>query len=56
MRLSNGEYFKDFMNLTRMTQFFLKCDSLHASLNSHYKAWSYEKKKHKKIKAHRKSL
>ena len=25
------------------------CDSLHARLNSHYKAWSYKKKKHKKI-------
>ena len=31
-------------------------DSLHARLNSHYKAWSYKKKKHKKIKAYRKSL
>ena len=25
----------------------------HPKLNSHYKAWSYKKKKHKKIKAHR---
>ena len=32
---------------------FLNCDSLHAS---HYKAWSYKKKKHKKIKAYRKSI
>ena len=31
-------------------------DSLHARLNSHCKAWSYKKKKHKKIKAYRKSL
>ena len=30
--------------------------SLHARLNSHYKAWSYKKKKHKKIKAYKKSL
>ena len=31
--------------------YFLKnCDSLHARLNSHYKACSYKKKKHKKIK------
>ena len=30
--------------------------SLHARLNSHYKAWSYKKKKHKKIKAYRKSV
>ena len=32
------------------------CDSLHARLNSHYKAWSYKKKKHKNIKAYRKSV
>ena len=31
-------------------------DSLHARLNIYYKASSYEKKKHKKIKAYRKSL
>ena len=35
---------------------FLKWDSLRARLNSHYKAWSYKKKKHKKIKAYRKSV
>ena len=29
-------------------------DLLHARLNSHYKAWSYKKKKHKKIKGYRK--
>ena len=31
-------------------------DSLHARPNSHYEAWSYKKKKHKKIRAHRKSI
>ena len=31
-------------------------DLLHARLNSHYKVWSYKKKKHKKIKEYRKSL
>ena len=31
-------------------------DSLHARLNSHYRAWSYKKKKHKKIKGCRKSV
>ena len=36
--------------------FFFNWDSLHARLNSHYKAWSYKKKKHKKITAHRKSV
>ena len=36
--------------------FFLNWDSFHARLNSHCKAWSYEKKKHKKIKAYTKSL
>ena len=34
---------------------FFNWDSLHARLNSHYEAWSYKKKKHKKIKAYRKS-
>ena len=36
--------------------FFYNWDSFHAKLNSHYKAWSYKKKKHKKIKAYRKSV
>ena len=29
---------------------------LKAKLNSHYKEWSYKKRKHKKIKANRKSV
>ena len=29
--------------------FFWDWDSLHASLNTHYEAWSYKKKKRKKI-------
>ena len=28
---------------------FFNWDSLHAKLNSHYEAWSYKKKKHKKV-------
>ena len=35
---------------------FFNWDSLYAKLNSHFKAWSYTKKKHKKIKAYRKSI
>ena len=35
---------------------FFCWDSLYARLNSHYEAWSYKKKKHKKIKAYRKSV
>ena len=35
----------------RVFWFFFYWDSLHARLNSHYQAWSYKKKKHKKIKA-----
>ena len=32
-----------------LVSFFKKnCDSPHARLNSHYEAWSYKKKKHKK--------
>ena len=38
------------------TPLFFNCDSLHARLNSHYEAWSYKKKKHKKITAYRKCL
>ena len=38
------------------TDFLFYWDSLHARLNSHYKACSYNKKEHKKIKAYRKSL
>ena len=34
--------------------FFCWC-SLHVRLNSHYEAWSYKKKKHKKVKAYTKS-
>ena len=29
---------------------FFNWDSLHARLNNHYKAWSYKKKKHKRLK------
>ena len=35
---------------------FFNWDSLHARLNSHYKAWNNKRKKHKKIIAYRKSL
>ena len=31
---------------------FFNWDSLHARLNSHHEAWSYEKKNHKKIKSY----
>ena len=31
-------------------------DSLHAGLNSHHEAWSYKKKKHKKVKTYTKFL
>ena len=40
----------------KLFSFFFNWDSLHARLSSHYKAWSYKKKKHKKIKSYRKSL
>ena len=36
--------------------FFFNSYSLHARLNSHYEAWSYKKRKHKKVKAYRKSI
>ena len=40
----------------RRESFFFNWDSLYARLNSHYKAWSYKNKKHKKIKADKKFL
>ena len=43
-------------NRTTSRSFFCNWDSLHARLNSDYKPWSYKKKKHKKIKAYRKSF
>ena len=36
--------------------FFFNWYSLQARLNSHYEAWSYKKRKHKKVKAYRKSI
>ena len=41
---------------TNLQVAFFNWDSLLARLNSHYEAWSYKKKKHKKIKAYRKSV
>ena len=40
--------------LPNSSEFFF--NSLHARLNSHYKAWRYKKKKHKKINTCRKCL
>ena len=39
-----------------LVQIFFNWDSLHARLNSHYQAWSYKKKNHKKITAYKKSV
>ena len=36
--------------------FFFNWDSFYGTLNSHYEAWSYKKKKYKKIKACTKSV
>ena len=41
-------------NLSKST-FFFNWDSLHARPKSHCKAWSYKKKKYKKIKTYKKS-
>ena len=43
------------LKVALMKHILFNCDSLHAKLNSHCKAWSQKKKKHKKIKAYRKS-
>ena len=39
------------MHFVFLNVLFFNWESLHARLNSHYKAWSYKKKKYKKIKA-----
>ena len=51
------EWFKNESNyfVTSKFSFSLNWYSLHARLNSHYEAWSYKEKKHKKVKAYRKS-
>ena len=49
--------FRNIVNLFYMltlTNIFFNWDSFHARLNSHCKACTYKKKKHKKIKADRK--
>ena len=38
------------------TTFFFSWYSTHARLSSHYEVWSYKKRKHKKVKAYRKSI
>ena len=43
-------------NRPTVLHFLYNWDSLYARLNSHYKTWSYKKKKHKKIKAYSKSV
>ena len=53
---SNMVRFSQSIHLLMCCCWFFNWDSLHARLNSHYKAWSYKKKKHKKIKAYRKSV
>ena len=45
-----------YQNILAWGKFFINWDSLHARMNRHYKAWSYKKKKHEKIKAYSKSL
>ena len=35
---------------------FFNWDALHARLNSYYEPWSCKKKKHKKVKAYKKSV
>ena len=42
--------------LSHCRSFLSNWDSLYVRLNSHYKAWSYKKRKDKKIKAYSESL
>ena len=49
LKMKNGSHGQ---NINRINgRHFFYWDSLHARLDSHYKAWSYKKKKYKKIKA-----
>ena len=48
VRKKSGNMYSSVMKY--MVLIFLNWDSLHARLNSHYKAWGYKKKKHKKMK------
>ena len=57
------DYYQDDENTARnqwdnfcFEMIFFNWYSLHARLNSHYEAWSYKKKKLKKVKAYRKSI
>ena len=53
VRKKSGNMYSSVMKY--MVLIFLNWDSLHARLNSHYKAWGYKKMKHKKMKPYRKS-
>ena len=44
------------MWLWPILQCLFNWDSLHARLDSHYEAWSYKKKNHRRVKAYRKSV
>ena len=48
MKAAENYFEKDLFNF-----FFFDWFSLHAKLNNHYEAWSYKKRKHKKVKAYR---
>ena len=41
---------------TEIILFLFNWYSLHARLNSYYEEWSYKKRKHKNVKAYRKSI
>ena len=54
LKMKNGSHGQNINRINGRHFFFW--DSLHARLDSHYKAWSYKKKKYKKIKAYKKSI
>ena len=56
MRKFSYSFGKSFHLPKSFMLFFVDWDSLHARLNSHYEAWSYNKITQKKIKACRKSV
>ena len=50
------ETIRNYFENPKVGMFFFNWDLLHARLNSHYKAWSYKKKKPIKFKKHAENL
>ena len=54
--VANGGRSATMQEIRRAGIFFFNWYSLHARLSSHYDAWSYKKRNHRKVKAYSKSI